>query len=716
MTKALELAKFGREAAPVGIIVGDSDTQTLSAKTFSDGPVFSNATVNGVPYLNASRVFSTTNTLVFDGTNLGVGISTPAQKLHISGGNIRVSSASEATIITNGGNFTTGSVADSAITKASGASLLFGTGSTEQLRLDAVGNLGLAATPSTWVSSENVLQIGALAALTSRSVGNANRQVSLYNNSYVDAAGTSRYLISDSASFYRQNSGWHYWFTAPTGIAGAAVTFNQAMTLDSTGNLLIGTASNSGHRLQVVSAPGSVQMRWSDASNSTGYLDTVVGASRIYTNTNLVFATGDPSSTVTERARIDSSGNLLVGTTSIASGYIFQAQGWGRFRHPSGDALLSIVAGNTTGSSLLYFGDTANDGMGQIGYNHTSDTMYFITNGSERARINAAGNFLVGKPNDDGGYKFDVYGDAHVGLGSENRGLYIGPIGYTASIRYNGNGNLDIAPRAGYSIAFLTETGGTERVRITNSGSVGIGTSAPGANSKLDVIGNITIDSAFSSQYGLCFRRGFEDSDNLRIYSGDTGQGRVGGLRLSGYDGIAFGTGSNSWQERMRIDINGRVSCNSELVATGNFRVYSGGGEYAYLGNVWKSDSSHNYIHVKTSLSMYSYKMTMFRVVGYESYSSYAESYLGCYTYGEYPTNTMAGAEPYGKLLANQGIRPAATDIYYSADGYVCLLLNWPSYYTGLAVHYIASGGTHGLMTDIKVLAFTSNNSTGKAY
>jgi hypothetical protein len=50
-------------------------------------------------------------------------------------------------------------------------------------------------------------------------------------------------LTSNPASFYRQNQGAHQWFTAPSGTAGNAITFTQAMTLDSSGNLLVGTTS-----------------------------------------------------------------------------------------------------------------------------------------------------------------------------------------------------------------------------------------------------------------------------------------------------------------------------------------------------------------------------------------------------------------------------------------------------------------------------------------
>lgn len=45
--------------------------------------VLSNGTANGVAYLNVAKVLTTGSVLVFDGTNLGVGI-TPTTKLHVS--------------------------------------------------------------------------------------------------------------------------------------------------------------------------------------------------------------------------------------------------------------------------------------------------------------------------------------------------------------------------------------------------------------------------------------------------------------------------------------------------------------------------------------------------------------------------------------------------------------------------------------------------------
>ena len=39
-------------------------------------------------------------------------------------------------------------------------------------------------------------------------------------------------------------SGQHRWYIAPSGTAGAAITFTQAMTLNASGNLSVGNTNN----------------------------------------------------------------------------------------------------------------------------------------------------------------------------------------------------------------------------------------------------------------------------------------------------------------------------------------------------------------------------------------------------------------------------------------------------------------------------------------
>jgi hypothetical protein len=64
------------------------------------------------------------------------------------------------------------------------------------------------------------------------------------------------YLGSDFATKYRQISGTHAWYNAPSGTAGNAITFTQAMTLDASGNLGIGTTSPN----QKLSVTGSISL------------------------------------------------------------------------------------------------------------------------------------------------------------------------------------------------------------------------------------------------------------------------------------------------------------------------------------------------------------------------------------------------------------------------------------------------------------------------
>jgi hypothetical protein len=109
---------------------------------------------------------------------------------------------------------------------------------TQAMTLDASGNLGLGVTPSAWGSGKKVLQIGTDLALFYNAANDSAMTVNAYNN------GTNNiYLTSNYATNYRQNVGQHIWYNAPSGTAGNAITFTQAMTLDASGNLLVGTTT-----------------------------------------------------------------------------------------------------------------------------------------------------------------------------------------------------------------------------------------------------------------------------------------------------------------------------------------------------------------------------------------------------------------------------------------------------------------------------------------
>jgi hypothetical protein len=94
----------------------------------------------------------------------------------------------------------------------------------------------------------------------------------------------------------------------------------------------------------------------------------------------------------TERMRIDSSGELLVGVTSIASGFsgFTQIEASGT----SGGILINSTAGNIC--RLMFTKGNASGNEGLIRYDTSNYSMQFWTDGGERMRIASDGRILAG--------------------------------------------------------------------------------------------------------------------------------------------------------------------------------------------------------------------------------------------------------------------------------------------------------------------------------
>jgi hypothetical protein len=109
-------------------------------------------------------------------------------------------------------------------------------GSSVRMALTDTGNLGLGVTPSAWDTYKS-FELGQYGYISSGA-----SWMELMMNTYY-GSGNYRYKGTGQASHYLQQSGTHQWFTAPSGTAGNAISFTQAMTLDSNGNLGVGTTS-----------------------------------------------------------------------------------------------------------------------------------------------------------------------------------------------------------------------------------------------------------------------------------------------------------------------------------------------------------------------------------------------------------------------------------------------------------------------------------------
>ena len=208
----------------------------------SGAVTLSGGTANAVAYLNGSKVLTSGSTLYFDGTNLALGTTSASGKLHIfksSGGQLQIQSDNTGTSTIDMGGTTTPARGGIRFDDNDG-SLNFRTNSTTQVTLNNAGNLGLGVTPSAWGGSYKALQTpaGSISAFSTSQFG-------INQNAYDSGTGTFVYATTAAASRYLQLSGAHNWYTAASGTAGNAITFTQAMTLDANQTLLLGaTAAN----------------------------------------------------------------------------------------------------------------------------------------------------------------------------------------------------------------------------------------------------------------------------------------------------------------------------------------------------------------------------------------------------------------------------------------------------------------------------------------
>jgi hypothetical protein len=117
-----------------------------------------------------------------------------------------------------------------------------GNGTTDNFYVEASGNVGVGVTPSAWSSAfGSVIQVkGASSSGGGALAGSGGDNFRMFANTFYD--GAYKYVVNGFATQYEHASGKHAWHISGTsaGSAGGAITFTQAMTLDTLGNLLIG--------------------------------------------------------------------------------------------------------------------------------------------------------------------------------------------------------------------------------------------------------------------------------------------------------------------------------------------------------------------------------------------------------------------------------------------------------------------------------------------
>jgi hypothetical protein len=461
-------------------LTGIAATQTLTNKTLTS-PVISGPSISGD--LNYTGTLTGGTGIINIGSgqiykdtsgNVGIGTSSPAYKLDVNNasssvigrfangvgrGNVRFDGYDDVTLQfyrrgASVGIIQTDNSGNELLTGTTGAyPLTYYTNNTERMRIDSSGNVG----------------IGTSSPLNKTTIGGGVTLIPTYET----------YLVN---AYY--NSGWKYigngvaWgignnFNGVTngvtiatasvnaGGAGAALTWTPALNIDTSGNVGIGTASPTSFSTykylhvqgSAVGTGGIFYTSTSDLS-VTGQFYSATGQVSIGSNTStpLVFSTA-----ATERARIDSSGNVGIGTASPSTYGKLAIFGGSTANSPI-LAIVSNAYNSQQGCSLDFLRDgytqpiqarISTQDNGAVASNLIFSTKVDGTAGAltERARIDSSGNVLVGKtaasitnvgwalkPTFSSEYSFDMGGTTNECFNYNNTGTGT----YDIAFRYQG--------------------------------------------------------------------------------------------------------------------------------------------------------------------------------------------------------------------------------------------------------------------------------------
>ncbi len=278
------------------LTAGDGYLQLQSYKASGSEIRFNYANTSGTP---------TVGILLNSSGNLGIGTASPSGKLHVEGANIVLKNGTGVPFFQIAGRNTDGRAEFNFLNNGLSVNnaklvgytntLAFEVAGSERLRIDSSGNLGLGVTPSAWQANWKVLQFA-----NGSSIGNPFNGEGTFvgSNVYRNSSGDYIRLDTGYAAMYMQLSGSHRWHVAGTSNAGSTIPSfspgSQAMTLDASGNLGVGTASASG-RLHVES-PSTVNTVLKNGGSGVdvrSYAGSTIGTIGTYSNHNFSLFAND---------------------------------------------------------------------------------------------------------------------------------------------------------------------------------------------------------------------------------------------------------------------------------------------------------------------------------------------------------------------------------------------------------------------------------------
>ena len=293
---------------------------TINAQTTPFAAIIQSADATGDLALQTANVTAVT---INPSQNVGIGTTSPTTKLDVLGfgdDQIRIRSGSDAALIfsetTANKNWKLKPSAGDFYWQYSATA--YNSGYASLMVLNSSGNLGLGVTPSAWYSTG----YSALQVRGSSIYSTSGNDTNLISNAFLSTSPAWTYISTAAASRYEQVSGQHRWHIAPSGTAGNAITFTQAMTLDASGNLGVGITSptvSSGYTgLHINNASTGAQLHLTGGGSGTTSFD---GSMFTHIGTELYITNFEAGPTIffnnlEERMRLTSVGDLGIGNSN----------------------------------------------------------------------------------------------------------------------------------------------------------------------------------------------------------------------------------------------------------------------------------------------------------------------------------------------------------------------------------------------------------------
>lgn len=189
------------------------------------------------------------------------------------------------------------------------------------MTLDGSGNLGLGVTPKVWKSTFRSFDIGDRSAF----VNNPDSvSTDIFHNLYVDSGGAAIHKALGAGSFLRFEGNVFKFLQASSASAGASANLTTGMTLDASGNLLVGKTSYVTTTIGVeATGTGFLNSTVAGSTNSTttlGAYSTGASAFRFYVGmAGTVFATNTTISAISDARLKENVQDIDVGLDAILS-------------------------------------------------------------------------------------------------------------------------------------------------------------------------------------------------------------------------------------------------------------------------------------------------------------------------------------------------------------------------------------------------------------